>query len=685
MSDSNDATLLTAQEPVPAPAPKQRLLGVPPWLWLLAMLVAYGGFCASRFAPAISCPDANGYWAQGTLLAQEGRTWFEPENVVQYTGMHWLITEEGRYYSRYSAGLPVAIAAVVKTFGYRASVMLNPFFAVLALAGTYFLAKRLAGARWALLAPLFLAFNPTFARHALQNDSHMSIVCLLAWGLALLLAWSETGSLWRLFVGAVLLGAIPAIRYPEVLFGLGIGTFLIWRSLDKRRPWLHWLVGGTGAILPLIPLMIHNHRAFGAFWNTAYSLTNEQTGFGWGYFKDHVIQYLTALQGDGLGVVFALGVGAIGAMCAYRKRRAEGVLFLLLIVPITLLYMAYYWAPRMMGAGTMRFLLPTFVCYAAAATWALARLAPHVPRPALATAVSLLVGLYAVWGGVRCVQDTRRDVAQRRALARVTDTLEQHAAEDAVVVASSQLLQHLNFVGKWRLVESGELRGGRGGRRGPGRNLNSDAPSPMQPEKRRLEEERYGGLSSRARMLRTGRELKEWAGDGPIYLIGDESELALFRRSMIGGCEFEEVARVTFPEAWRAAVAPPTGGGMGGDAAPRPGNAREVPQAPGEPRPTAFGGVGGGGARGDRFGPAGGQTDRSGGRQGMDRRPVFPGQDGRGGRGMDRRNAPSGDRRMEGGLGGMDGMGGRPGGMGARRTYPLSCEELLIVRVIPRN
>ena len=86
----------------------------------------------------------------------------------------------------------------------------------------------------------------------------------------------------------------------------------------------------------------------------------------------------------------------------------------------------------------------------------------------------------------------------------------------------------------------------------------------------------------------------------------------------------------------------------------------------------------------------------------MDRRPVFPGQDGRGGRGMDRRNAPSGDRRMEGGLGGMDGMGGRqggmggrprgmdgmggrPGGMGARRSYPLSCEELLIVRVIPRN
>jgi len=709
MSDSSDATLLAAQEPVLVPAPKQRLLGVPPWLWLLALLVAYAGFCASRFAPAISCPDANGYWAQGTLLAREGRTWFEPENVVQYTGMHWLITEEGRYYSRYSAGLPVAIAAVAKIFGYRASVMLNPFLAVLALAGIYFLARRLAGARWALLAPLFLALNPTFARHTLQNDSHMSIVCLLAWGLALLLAWSETGSLWRLFIGAVLLGAIPAVRYPEVLFGLGIGTFLIWRSLDKRRPWLHWLVGGAGAILPLIPLMIHNRRAFGAFWNTAYSLTNEQTGFGFSYFRAHAIQYLTALQGDGLGVVFCLGLGAIGAMCALRKRRAEGVLFLLLIVPTTVLYMAYYWAPRMMGAGTMRFLLPTFVCYAVAATWALAQLASHIPRPALAMGTSLLVGLYAVWGGVRCVQDTRREVAQRRALVQVTDTLEQHVAENAVVVANSQLLQHLDFVGKWRLVEPGELRGGRGGGRGgPGRNLDSDAPSPMQPAKRRIEEERYGGLSPRARMLRTGRELREWAGDGPIYLIGDESELELFRRSMIGGCEFEEVARVSFPEDWRAAVAPPTSGGMGGDAVRRPGKAGETPQAPGEPRSGAL--AGGGGSRGDRFRPGGGGFDRSAGRQGMDRRPFLPGPDGRGGREMDRRGAFGGDRRMggrpggmggrpggmggrQGGMGGRPGgmggrpggMGGRPGGMAARRSYPLSCEELLIVRVIPRT
>jgi len=255
MTDSTSATLMTASEPNPPSPSRERLLGLPSWVWLLALLVAYLGFCASRFAPAISCADSNGYWAQGTRLAHDGRTWFTPTSDIQYIGAHWLVTPEGRYYSRYPAGLPVTIAVVTKLCGYRASVLLNPLFAVLALLGTYCLARRLAGPRWGLLAPLLLALNPMFARHALQNDSHMAVVCLLAGGLALLVAWSETGSLWRLFLGAMLLGAIPTVRYPEALYALGIGTFLIWRSLDQRRPWLHVLAGAAGALLPLIPLM----------------------------------------------------------------------------------------------------------------------------------------------------------------------------------------------------------------------------------------------------------------------------------------------------------------------------------------------------------------------------------------------------------------------------------------------
>jgi hypothetical protein len=705
MPGSTSTTLLSVIEGTRPPDERNHLLGLPVWVWLTALLVLYLGFCAFRFAPAISCADANGYWAQGTRLAHTGRTWFEPENDIQYIGAHWLVTEDGRYYARYPAGLPVAIAAATKLFGYRASVLLNPLFAVLGLLGTYFLAKRLAGPRWALLAPLFLALNPIYARHALQNDSHMAVVCLLAWGLALLVAWSETGSLWRLFVAGMLLGAIPTVRYPEALYALGIGTFLLWRSLRKRRPWLHWLVAIGGALLPLVPLMIHNHYAFGAFWNTAYSLTNEQTGFGWDYFRQHAMQYLTNLQGDGLGVLFALGIGAAGAMCAYPKRRAEGVLFLLIIVPSTLLYMAYYWAPRMMTAGTLRFLLPTFVCYAAAATWGLARIAPQVPRAAMAGGVSALVALYAIWGGIQSLQETRREAIQRRALARVTQALEEQAKDGAVVMAQPQLLQQLDFVGKWKLVEPGELQRRPTRRRPmPGRNADSDAPSPMQQEKRKLQEERYAGLSPFARQVRTSRELRDWAGDSPIYFIGEPDEVEQFQRTMLGGYSFEEVAHITIPDAWRQAAMPPQRQGMGGppgggpggmpgmDGPPNggPGIGGGMPGMDGPPggEPGAMGGRPGipGGPEGmmgmpsrERGGLADMRGDRRGSslprmaqRQGMDR-PSLGGRQGMGqlGQGMDRRA-----------LAGRLGRGqGRRGGMRQRRAYPLSCEELVIVKI----
>lgn len=682
MADSTGTTLLTVNNPNPPPAPPERLLGLPPWVWLLALLVAYLGFCAARFAPAISCADANGYWAQGTRLAHTGQTWFVPTSDIQYVGAHWLVTPEGKYYSRYPAGLPVAIALVTKLFGYRASVLLNPFFAVLALVGTYFLARRLAGPRWALLAPLFLALNPTFARHALQNDSHMAVVCLLAGGLALLVAWSETGSLCRLFLGAMLLGAIPTVRYPEALYALGIGTFLIWRSLSLRRPWLHVLVGGSGALLPLVPLMIHNQFAFGAFWNTAYSLTNEQTGFGWDYFQQHAIQYLDAIQGDGLGVLFAVGLGGIGALCAYRKRRAEGFLFLLLIVPSTLLYMAYYWAPRMMTAGTMRFLLPTFVCYAVAGTWLLSQLTPRVPRGALITGTSLLVAIYVIWGGLNLVSDTRRDVAQRRALALVTAALEEHAEEGSVVLANQQLLQQLDFVGKWKLAEPGELRGrGPGMRRGAMANRDPDAPSPMQAEKQRIQEERYAGLTPFARLLRTSQELKTWADGHPIYLIGEPEEVRRFEETMVGGSRMQEVARVAFPEEWRKSVTAPSEGPGG---MPGPGGPGGLPGADGAP-------AGMGGNPGVPVGPNGMQPMGNMPMQGMDRplaggmsnsRPLGGGMGMRPNAGMDMRTA--GGMGMRPGMGQGQGMrpGGGPGGM---RSYPLSCEELVIVQIVPRT
>ncbi|HEX2988443.1 MAG TPA: hypothetical protein VHS06_09760, partial [Chloroflexota bacterium] len=97
-----------------------------PRLALLVILIAYATFLWTRFAPAIATPDANGYWAQASLMAQTGKTWFVQEADTQYVGMHWLITPSGKYISRYPPGLPAIVAVVYKLAGYKASLLVNP-------------------------------------------------------------------------------------------------------------------------------------------------------------------------------------------------------------------------------------------------------------------------------------------------------------------------------------------------------------------------------------------------------------------------------------------------------------------------------------------------------------------------------------------------------------------------------
>jgi hypothetical protein len=160
-------------------------------------------FLARHYAPAISHPDANGYWAQGTLIAQTGHASFRPESPVQYIGMHWLLTDSGLYASRYPPGLAMGVALISRVFGPEASVLLNPVLAV--------------------------AATPVFNEHALASISHMSVAGLLVWGLYLLVCWSKHGRLPKAFGGGLLLGCIPTIRYPEAVFGLGVAVFLLWQ------------------------------------------------------------------------------------------------------------------------------------------------------------------------------------------------------------------------------------------------------------------------------------------------------------------------------------------------------------------------------------------------------------------------------------------------------------------------
>src|SRR5438874_2496136 len=78
----------------------------------ILLAAAHFAFLMKYFAPAISTPDANGYFAQARHIAVEHRTWFEVESPLQFIPTHWLSADGQRFYSKYPPGLPLIAAAV---------------------------------------------------------------------------------------------------------------------------------------------------------------------------------------------------------------------------------------------------------------------------------------------------------------------------------------------------------------------------------------------------------------------------------------------------------------------------------------------------------------------------------------------------------------------------------------------
>ncbi len=185
-----------------------------------------------------------------------------------------------------------------------------------------------------MAAVFVLAANPVFDQQAVWCFAHMAVTFCLIWGLFFLVCWSERGRLLEAFLAGLFLGCIPAIRYPEALFVLGVAVFLFWHLRSRKRIWLHYAAAVAGAALPLVPLLIRNHVAFGAFYRTAYALTNEQTGFSWAYFKSHFVGYIRGLHGEGVGLFFPLGMIGMTMMCCVRRWRRAGVLLLMLDGPV---------------------------------------------------------------------------------------------------------------------------------------------------------------------------------------------------------------------------------------------------------------------------------------------------------------------------------------------------------------
>jgi len=178
-------------------------------------------------------------------------------------------------------------------------------------------------------------------------------------------------------------------------------------------------------------------------------------------------------------------------------------------------------------------LVPTFFIYSLAAVWLIAILAEGRARIAIVAAGVLLL-TYGCWGlsGSRTALERQRP--QAKALAIVTDALTQHVPAGNLIIAGNAVHQHLEFVGRWKLVDESVMQESRGGRFMLRRlQANGDRPSPMQPAKLAERLERYQGLDEFDRNRQFVKDLWTWAGnDGRVFWLVTEEQLNTFKSSL---------------------------------------------------------------------------------------------------------------------------------------------------------
>lgn len=536
------------------------------WLLLAMLLAGHFLFVLAFFQPAISTPDASGYFKQARLIATEGRTWFSTESDLQYIPPHWLADPSGRYFSKYPPGLPLLAAGVYRLAGPSAALLINPVLATLTLLGLYLAGRSWLGAGWALTATVLMAMNPAVNEQALWAFSHTAVAFFLVWALVFLMRWSRTGGPGWAFVAGILLGAIPTIRYAELLLGLGFVLFFFVHDRGRHRRASSLVALAAGAAIPGLGLAVRNQVTYGAFWRTGYASTQEQTGFGVTYFLEHALPYVNQLLSEGVGPLFGLSVVGLALLCADRRTRSFGLLLVALILPTTILYMAYYFPP---DGASMRFLVPTLFVYPLAAVWCLRCLQSSFPRPARIAAWAAL-GATALWGLPASVQSMMPQRVTNGMLVRAGEAVQRWTLEGSILVSDASAGQYLDYLGRWRIVDGSLLYGARGvPPRGEEAGAESD-PRPFSPGASATE--RYVGLGEAELAEQVARDVWQWAGDARrVFVLLEESAYTKLSERLAPGQSLEPLDSIAPPPGLERR---PRRGGMGPPGGPMPGGAR---------------------------------------------------------------------------------------------------------------
>ena len=286
-----------------------------------------------------------------------------------------------------------------------------------------------------------------------QQVSHASGMCVSLWGFAAWLAALRTERPWRAAflhgIAGLLVGCAAGIRYTDALLALPLLADAALRA--RRRSILPMAATLVGLALPWGALAWHHTLAFGGPLTTGYALTGEQTGFSLRYFQGNILLYFRGIVESGLGPVTLLAIP--GGVLLWRQNRRQALLTLLWLLPLLLLYPAYYWAPEERHIGFLRFLLPVFAPALLLAVVAVRGLAawPSLgtwPRVLAAGSILLVQG---GWGTLATLDQAEQVRQPSLRVAAAADPIAEHVPDGAIIIANQNLHNYLDYLGRWRL------------------------------------------------------------------------------------------------------------------------------------------------------------------------------------------------------------------------------------------
>ncbi len=257
---------------------------------MMTLVIVY--FVFDRFP---NSGDEYVYLFQARTMAS-GQLWEKAHELPQFFHFNHIAQKDGIIVGRFPPGWP-AILALAFYADIPASIV-NPIFAVIALAIYYTFARRQYSNRVAFCALVALAFTSYFLYFSASYFSHISCMVAILAFVACLYRYMDTRAAGYLAVAGLFLGVAAIIRpFTAFLIFLPFLPMLIARYRRKSLPMLFWI--GIGALPGMIFLLWYNYAITGdpLLPVTKWTFPNEGLGFVKGHTPLKGVEHLVRQAG----------------------------------------------------------------------------------------------------------------------------------------------------------------------------------------------------------------------------------------------------------------------------------------------------------------------------------------------------------------------------------------------------